>query len=138
MTTTFMIEAMASANAQLRWKRREQEEVSWLRRSSMALNWGGGTPAAAGTEATECFNGPKPGDKSSRACRPLRTLFTIQSRRLAGRRRRASVNLSRKWRICSVSNWPGMFYFPSPVFAEVVEASFVSGGGVLSATLVSV
>lgn len=42
MTTTFMIEAMASANAQLRWKRREQEEVSWLRRSSMALNWGGG------------------------------------------------------------------------------------------------
>lgn len=28
MTTTFMIEAMAAANAQLRWKRREQEEVS--------------------------------------------------------------------------------------------------------------
>ncbi|XP_068605504.1 transmembrane protein 104 [Brachionichthys hirsutus] len=27
MTTTFMIEAMAAANAQLRWKRREQEEV---------------------------------------------------------------------------------------------------------------
>ncbi|XP_062342266.1 LOW QUALITY PROTEIN: transmembrane protein 104 [Osmerus eperlanus] len=27
MTTTFVIEAMASANAQLRWKRREQEEV---------------------------------------------------------------------------------------------------------------
>lgn len=28
MTTTFVIEAMAAANAQLRWKRREQEEVS--------------------------------------------------------------------------------------------------------------
>ncbi|KAJ8389160.1 hypothetical protein AAFF_G00123660 [Aldrovandia affinis] len=28
MTTTFVIEAMASANAQLRWKRREQEEVN--------------------------------------------------------------------------------------------------------------
>ncbi|KAE8282755.1 Transmembrane protein 104 [Larimichthys crocea] len=27
MTTTFVIEAMAAANAQLRWKRREQEEV---------------------------------------------------------------------------------------------------------------
>eukprot|EP00064_Thunnus_orientalis_P017937 superscaffoldBa00003959_g18023 len=27
MTTTFMIEAMAAANAQLRWKRREQEEI---------------------------------------------------------------------------------------------------------------
>ncbi|KAJ4948597.1 hypothetical protein JOQ06_020130 [Pogonophryne albipinna] len=27
MTTTFVIEAMASTNAQLRWKRREQEEV---------------------------------------------------------------------------------------------------------------
>ncbi|XP_010795546.1 transmembrane protein 104-like [Notothenia coriiceps] len=26
MTTTFVIEAMASTNAQLRWKRREQEE----------------------------------------------------------------------------------------------------------------
>lgn len=31
MTTTFVIEAMAAANAQLRWKRREQEEVrAWL------------------------------------------------------------------------------------------------------------
>ncbi|XP_062382491.1 transmembrane protein 104-like [Sardina pilchardus] len=28
MTTTFVIEAMAAANAQLRWKRREQEEVT--------------------------------------------------------------------------------------------------------------
>ncbi|XP_693756.3 transmembrane protein 104 isoform X1 [Danio rerio] len=28
MTTTFVIEAMAAANAQLRWKRREQEEVN--------------------------------------------------------------------------------------------------------------
>lgn len=27
MTTTFVIETMAAANAQLRWKRREQEEV---------------------------------------------------------------------------------------------------------------
>ncbi|KAF7198864.1 transcript variant X1 [Nothobranchius furzeri] len=27
MTTTFVIEAMAAANAQLRWKRREQEQV---------------------------------------------------------------------------------------------------------------
>ncbi|MED6271841.1 hypothetical protein CHARACLAT_024394, partial [Characodon lateralis] len=27
MTTTFVIEAMAAANAQLRWKRREQEET---------------------------------------------------------------------------------------------------------------
>ena len=31
MTTTFVIEAMAAANAQLRCKRREQEEVSvWM------------------------------------------------------------------------------------------------------------
>lgn len=36
MTTTFVIEAMAAANAQLRWKRREQEEV----RTEM---WGGRT-----------------------------------------------------------------------------------------------
>ncbi|XP_030649637.1 transmembrane protein 104 [Chanos chanos] len=28
MTTTFVIEAMAAANAQLRWKRREQEEIN--------------------------------------------------------------------------------------------------------------
>lgn len=32
MTTTFMIEAMAAANAQLRWKRREQEQVSRRRK----------------------------------------------------------------------------------------------------------
>ncbi|CAM9224782.1 unnamed protein product, partial [Lampetra planeri] len=28
MTTTFVIEAMAAANAQLRWKRREQDEIN--------------------------------------------------------------------------------------------------------------
>jgi len=32
MTTTFVIEAMAAANAQLRWKRREQEEVGDITR----------------------------------------------------------------------------------------------------------
>jgi len=34
MTTTFVIEAMAAANAQLRWKRREQEEVGDITRLS--------------------------------------------------------------------------------------------------------
>lgn len=47
MTTTFMIEAMAAANAQLRWKRREQEEVSGLQHGSRL----GETPTATATKA---------------------------------------------------------------------------------------
>lgn len=54
MTTTFMIEAMAAANAQLRWKRREQEEVSGLQHGSRL---GEDSHCHRNQGSTEYFNG---------------------------------------------------------------------------------
>lgn len=54
MTTTFMIEAMAAANAQLRWKRREQEEVSGLQHGSRL---GEDSHCHSNQGSTEYFNG---------------------------------------------------------------------------------